>query len=270
MQRLQLAEGAPEGLEVWRLSLGLNALVADEDDRLLSRAEWQRAQRLRRHADVVRAVATRAALRRLLSAHTGIAPEKLVFTQNAYGKPALENADGPAFNVSHSGHVALIAIAPGGAVGVDIERCRPEAELAPLQGLVLSPSEQLDHARDGIALPFMERWVVKEAVLKALGLGIADHLQALSITSSLGSPGTYHLEHSLPVSSPLQAWPLPAPSGYAAALGYIDSGYVDSGYSHTNAQGKRYSTNFQEINNGQPKRNTNATNQHHIQTSGAC
>ena len=234
MQRLQLAEGAPEGLGVWRLSLGLNAPVADEDDRLLSRAEWQRAQRLHRHADIVRAVATRAALRRLLSAHTGIAPEKLVFTQNAYGKPALENADGPAFNVSHSGHVALIALAPGGAVGVDIERCRPEAELAPLQGLVLSPSEQLDHA-----LPFMERWVVKEAVLKALGLGIADHLRSLSITSSLGPPDTYHLEHSLPVSSPLQAWPLPAPSGYAAALGYIDSGY-----SHANAQGKRYSTNF--------------------------
>lgn len=230
MQRLQLVEGAPEGLEVWRLSLDLNAPVADEDDRLLSRAEWQRAQRLRRHADVVRAVATRAALRRLLSAHTGIAPEKLVFTQNAYGKPALENADGPAFNVSHSGHVALIALAPGGAVGVDIERCRPEAELAPLQGLVLSPSEQLDHA-----LPFMERWVVKEAVLKALGLGIADHLRSLSITSSLGPPGAYHLEHSLPISSPLQAWPLPAPSGYAAALGYVDSGYVDSGYSHTNA-----------------------------------
>ncbi|MBF56518.1 4'-phosphopantetheinyl transferase superfamily protein [Halomonas sp. FeN2] len=234
MQRLQLAEGVPEGLEVWRLALDLNAPVADEDDRLLSRAEWQRAQRLHRHADIVRAVATRAALRRLLSAHTGIAPEKLAFTQNAYGKPALENAGGPAFNVSHSGHVALIAIVPGGAVGVDIERCRSEAELAPLQGLVLSPSEQLDHA-----LPFMERWVVKEAVLKALGLGIADHLRSLSITSSLGPPDTYHLEHSLPVSSPLQAWPLPAPSGYAAALGYIDSGY-----SHANAQGKRYSTNF--------------------------
>ena len=229
MQRLRLAEGVPEGLEVWRLALDLNAPVADEDDRLLSRAEWQRAQRLRRHADVVRAVATRAALRRLLSARTGVAPEKLVFTQNAYGKPALENADGPAFNVSHSGHVALIALAPGGAVGVDIERCRPEAELAPLQGLVQSPSEQLDHARDSSALPFMERWVVKEAVLKALGLGIADHLRSLSITSSLGPPGTYHLKHSLPVSSPLQAWPLPAPSGYAAALGYVDMAHVACG-----------------------------------------
>lgn len=224
MQRLQLAEGAPEGLEVWRLSLDLNAPVADEDDRLLSRAEWQRAQRHRCHADVVRAVATRAALRRLLSAHTGIAPEKLVFTQNAYGKPALENADGPIFNVSHSGHVALIALAPGGAVGVDIERCRSEVELAPLQGLVLSPSERFDHA-----LSFMERWVVKEAVLKALGLGIADHLQSLSVTPSLELPDTYSLEHSLPISSPLQAWPLPAPSGYAAALGYVDMTHVACG-----------------------------------------
>ncbi len=245
MQRLRLAEGAPEGLEVWRLTLDLNAPVADEDDRLLSRAEWQRAQRLHRHVDVVRAVATRAALRRLLSAHTGIAPDKLVFTHNAYGKPALENADGPAFNVSHSGHVALIALAPGGAVGVDIERCRPEAELAPLQGLVLSPSEQLDHARDGFAMPFMERWVVKEAVLKALGLGIADHLQALSVSPSSEPPAGYCLEHSLPVSLPLQAWPLPVPSGYAAALGYAKS-YANShvkSYANSKVQDERYSTN---------------------------
>ncbi|MDQ7727809.1 4'-phosphopantetheinyl transferase superfamily protein [Halomonas sp. SpR8] len=233
MQRLRLAEGVPEGLEVWCLALDLNAPVADDDARLLSRAEWQRGQRLRHHADVVRAVATRAALRRLLSAHTGIAPEKLVFTRNAYGKPALEGGDGPAFSVSHSGNVALIALAPGGAVGVDIERRRPEAELAPLHGLVLSPSEQRDHI-SGATLPFMERWVVKEAVLKTLGLGIADHLQALSVSPSPVPPTSYCLEHSLPVLSPLQAWPLPAPSGYAAALGYAKS-YVQS---------ERYSTTF--------------------------
>lgn len=226
MQRLRLAEDIPQGIEVWHLALDLNAPVADDDDRLLSRAEWQRAQRLRHHADVVRAVTTRAALRRLLSAHTGIAPEKLVFTQNAYGKPALENADGPVFNVSHSGSVALIALAHSGAVGVDIERCRPEAELAPLHGLVLSPSEQRDRIR-GATLPFIERWVVKEAVLKTLGLGIADHLQALSVSPVAVPPASYFLKHSLPVSSPLQAWPLPAPSGYAAALGYAKS-YVKS------------------------------------------
>lgn len=223
MQRLRLAETLPAGLTVWQLSLDLEAPVADEDYRLLSQAEWQRACRLRHHADVVRAVVTRAALRRLLSAHTGIAPEKLVFSENAYGKPLLKSAHGLAFNVSHAGGYALIALAACGQVGVDIERCRPEAELASLSGLVLSPSERLGHARDGFAMPFMERWVVKEAVLKALGLGIADHLQALSITSSLGPTGAYHLEHSLPISSPLQAWPLPAPSGYAAALGYVQS-----------------------------------------------
>ncbi len=43
MQRLPLAEGTPEGLEVWHLALDLTAPIADDDDRLLSRAEWQRA-----------------------------------------------------------------------------------------------------------------------------------------------------------------------------------------------------------------------------------
>src|SRR5690554_313769 len=107
MQRLRLAETLPTGLTVWQLSLDLEAPVADEDYRLLSQAEWQRACRLHHHADVVRAVATRAALRRLLSAQTGIAPEKLVFSENAYGKPLLKSAHGLAFNVSHAGGYAL-------------------------------------------------------------------------------------------------------------------------------------------------------------------
>lgn len=223
MQRLWLAETLPAGLTVWQLSLDLEAPVADEDYRLLSQAEWQRACRLRHHADVVRAVATRAALRRLLSAHTGIAPEKLVFSENAYGKPLLKSAHGLAFNVSHAGGYALIALAACGQVGVDIERCRPEAELASLSGLVLSPSERRYHDSGRSALPFIERWVVKEAVLKALGLGIADHLQALSVSPASAPPTIYRLEYSLPTSSPLQAWPLPAPCGYAAALGYVQS-----------------------------------------------
>lgn len=221
MKRLRLAETLPAGLRVWQLPLDLEAPVADEDYRLLSQAEWQRACRLRHHADVVRAVTTRAALRRLLSAQTGIAPEKLVFSENAYGKPLLKSAHGLAFNVSHSGGYSLLALAACGQVGVDIERCRPEAELASLSGLVLSPSERRYHDSGRLALPFMERWVVKEAVLKALGVGIADHLQALSVAPSLELPDTYSLEHSLPISPPLQAWPLPAPSGYAAALGYV-------------------------------------------------
>ncbi|MCC5901421.1 MAG: 4'-phosphopantetheinyl transferase superfamily protein [Halomonas sp.] len=223
MQRLRLAETLPVGLTVWQLSLDLEAPVADEDYRLLSQTERQRACRLRHHADVVRAVATRAALRRLLSAQTGVAPEKLVFSENAYGKPLLKRAHGLAFNVSHAGGYALIALATCGQVGVDIERRRPEAELASLSDLILSPSERRYHDSGRSALPFIERWVVKEAVLKALGLGIADHLQALSIASFLGQPDTYLLDHSLPVSLPLQAWPLPAPYGYAAALGYVDT-----------------------------------------------
>ncbi|AQU85026.1 MULTISPECIES: 4'-phosphopantetheinyl transferase family protein [unclassified Halomonas] len=223
MQRLRLAETLPVGLTVWQLSLDLEAPVADEDYRLLSQTERQRACRLRHHADVVRAVATRAALRRLLSEQTGVAPEKLVFTQNAYGKPQLEGASGPAFNVSHSGNVALIAFAPGGAVGVDIERLRPEEELAPLHDLVLSASERRYHDSGRSALPFIERWVVKEAVLKALGLGIADHLQALSVSPASAPPTIYRLGYSHPILSPLQAWPLPAPCGYAAALGYVDT-----------------------------------------------
>lgn len=221
MHRLPLAETFPPDLSVWQLSLDLEGPIADEDFRLLSQIELQRACRFRRHADVVRTVATRAALRRLLSVQTGIAPEKLVFSENAFGKPLLKSAHELAFNVSHAGEYALIAVATCGHVGIDIELCRPEVELASLSALTLSPSERRDQDSGKSTLPFIDRWVVKEAVLKALGLGVADYLRAISVSPATAPLAIYHIDCSLPISSPLQAWPLLAPYGYAAALGYV-------------------------------------------------
>jgi 4'-phosphopantetheinyl transferase len=126
------------------------------------------------------------------------------------------------FNVSHSGRFALVAIAQRGAVGVDIEYRRTDLDVAALEPQMLSPLErQLGaHERPG----FFEHWVAKEATLKAIGVGITEDLQHISVLkpAHAGDP-CYRLQHSFKHWPAIGTWPLEAPSGYAAALAWTAS-----------------------------------------------
>jgi 4'-phosphopantetheinyl transferase len=208
---------------VWQLALTPASQPSVDDLGLLSADELARVRRLQRPADRARAVATRAALRRVLGEHTGMSPASLQFAANSHGKPALV---GPTragggdraveFNVSHAGAFALIALSIDGPVGVDIERRNAAIDLVSLMPHVLSPLE-LSHVGNTTRIGFFERWTAKEAALKALGVGIAAHLQALSVLPA-SNDDAYELHATWDAAHHIRAWPLPAPMGYAAAL----------------------------------------------------
>jgi len=125
------------------------------------------------------------------------------------------------FNVSHSGNLALIAVAKGGRIGVDLEllqdrpdlrdiahRCWATAEWEALQSV---PSAQ------SIAI-FYRIWTRKEAVLKACGQGITGGLRSPDVSGALDCPGP---EHGLRVSLVGCDWSiydLAVDPQYAAAL----------------------------------------------------
>ncbi|MFG6175954.1 4'-phosphopantetheinyl transferase family protein [Halomonas sp. THAF12] len=217
-ERLQRLPGSvPAQVEVWRLALDPTAPLAAADWALLSDGERARVGRLRRHEDRLRAVATRAALRRRLAVRLDAEPRGLRLVINRHGKPRLPDPAGLAFNVSHAGDFALIALSTQGEVGIDIERRLASTDEQALAALVLSPRERRPDMT--ARLGFHERWVAKEAVLKALGLGIGDHLQALSVLPGGGvGEARYRLQHARADWPRLEAWALAAPAGYAAAL----------------------------------------------------
>lgn len=134
--------------------------------------------------------------RQLLADYLGLAAEHLVFIKNEHGKPYLKQSNLPdpmsvEFSQSHCvNQFALVMNKQGIAVGIDIEA---KDRIIPLQALaqrILTPWElvQFEHALDAHDFLLM-RWTIKEAVLKASGLGIRLNLNELeSIPLLVQSP----------------------------------------------------------------------------------
>src|SRR5690606_12276124 len=86
-------------------------------------AELARADRFVHESDRARLILGRGLTRRAVSALTGMRPRDVRFTRSGEGKPVVH--PGPAFNISHSGDVVLVALAAAGRLGVDVEQVRP-------------------------------------------------------------------------------------------------------------------------------------------------
>jgi 4'-phosphopantetheinyl transferase len=169
--------GDPPAVQVWQVDLDVDAAAVASALALLSSNERARADRLRRSEDRGRFVVSRAALRRILGDCLGVAPKGLSLAEGDFGKPYLAMTGAPQFNLSHSGDLALIAVCRDLAVGVDIEQTgRGLGELDAIVSGYFSTAERLAYAalpRSERARAFYRGWTRKEAVAKALGLGMS-------------------------------------------------------------------------------------------------
>ena len=141
---------------------------------LLGSSERERHARLRRTDDRERFLLGRGVLRLTLGRWLGRDPATLEFGHGPHGKPRLDGA--PAFNLSHSGHLVLLAFHGSREVGVDVEQERPGMDWQAIARRVLAQERvaQLE------ALPaadqeraFLVEWCRLEAKLKARGTGLA-------------------------------------------------------------------------------------------------
>ena len=130
----------------------------------------------------------RMLMRTTLSQYSEIAPQHWQFVENSYGKPAIDPRQGRQplfFNLSHSGDRLAIAVCRHEYIGVDIEsteKARREMSIAkryfsPREIQELSALPETDH-RSG----FYELWTLKEAYIKARGLGLAIPLRQFSFS----------------------------------------------------------------------------------------
>jgi 4'-phosphopantetheinyl transferase len=179
----------------------------------LSEDERRRSERFRRERDACAFASRRVFLRRILALRAGCRPEELVFTIGEFGKPSLAHPDTDlCFSASSSGGWALVAVAAGRELGADVERLDARLgaaeELSRLARRVLTSSEQAELERLAPrARPraFLRAWTRKEALLKALGTGLARE------------PDTVEVGPFLPHSG-ARLFDLLAPHGLVASL----------------------------------------------------
>ena len=145
----------------------------------LDEGEQERRRRYRYDRPRREFTLCRAALRSILCCRLGCGNERLAFGASEHGKP-FALVDGIAapvsFNVSHSGKHGLVALAPQGRLGVDVEERVDRLDLDGISEFVFGPDEQADfasaHGRKKFHL-FFTLWTLKEALIKALGTGFS-------------------------------------------------------------------------------------------------
>ena len=214
-------------VHVWRRSLNCSSTTADKMQELLVDDERQRAQRFRFARDRSQFIVRRAALRIILSRYLGAGPAEIRFNNGWQGKPRLsgEFADSELeFSITHSQGMALIAVAAGQRIGVDLECVRPLSDLDGLLSQCLSPAELRSLSAEGLGDTlngFYRYWTCKEAHLKALGIGLACRLDSVRISfGSANGTGTAEICGDSIDSTRLFIWSFSPFSGYFAAAAF--------------------------------------------------
>jgi 4'-phosphopantetheinyl transferase len=119
------------------------------------------------------------------------APDRWRFDKDAGGKPFLVDpgAFRASFSLSHAHGMAACAVTTEGDVGVDVECTDRAVNVGGIAARFFAPAEAAHLARlDGDARRgrFFDLWTLKEALVKALGTGLATSLASLVFTIDAG------------------------------------------------------------------------------------
>jgi len=210
-------------IDIWlaRPESARDAAVLRRCKEILNPQEIDSCAAYHREADRHRALVSRALLRETLSRYAPVHPGDWEFVVGAHGKPAIAAPAGLRlrFNLSHTGSLVACVLTLDDEIGVDLEdttrvldplelaeRVFSPEELAALQSLAPQPRRQR----------FFENWTLKEAYLKARGLGFA--LAPQSARFDLGERGRVRANFT-PVAEDL-------PAGWWFALLGAQPGHV--------------------------------------------
>jgi len=201
----------PEEVHLWSVQVGRfpDSAHAPAHLAILSDSERDRRERFRIPADRWMYGISHALLRMVLAHYGTGPPESLKFSRGAHGKPALDGAGGSTdleFNLTHTKGLAAVAVARGRPVGVDAEReDRPIGEL--LASRIFSEQERraLHGKSPEDRLRRMARlWTLKEAYVKALGVGLT--LSVADMSFGITDEGPPRFEPASPVGHDPKRW----------------------------------------------------------------
>ena len=168
----------------------------------LSEKESVRAERFKYNSDYNCYVAVHALLRIELSKLMGIKAKSVRIAESETGKPFISDSD-LTFSLSRTKNMFAFVIGKDNQfLGIDIEQIKPEIDFKSIslnyfsveeQRSILSFKDLADQKRT-----FFEIWTRKEALLKAIGVGINNDLAKVRVLEGenvldlLGKQNNYH------------------------------------------------------------------------------
>ena len=161
----------------------LDPAVAQACAALLTPEEREKSQRYKFDQHRRESLATRVLVRSALSHLRAVPPEAWRFKQNDHGKPLLDPDCGLRFNLSNAVGLVVCLVAEGIEVGVDVESPARSGQIMEVAGRVFSVEEnaQLRELEGAARLDrALSLWTLKEACIKACGMGLALPLDKIS------------------------------------------------------------------------------------------
>ena len=206
----------PAGVDLWFLDA--SATPGADCESIMDAEERARADAFRTTDLRAQYVAAHALVRTALSAYGPFRPGEWRYSHGPQGQPALLGAPVDLrFSLSHSGRHAAVAVTLGRAVGLDLELIEPGKDSFPIAERFFTEAELAllrrcdDFER---AARFARLWTVKEAVLKARGVGLGSGLSTVEV--ALDAKGG--LTSVLAPGGPWSAWAWEPEARLAAAV----------------------------------------------------
>lgn len=204
-------EGARGRIDVWLAHTGSahDATLLQDCANLLDPLEIDACAAFHREADRQRALVSRALLRVTLSRYAPVHPKSWEFVPGAHGKPAIAGALGARlrFNLTHTCKLAACAVTLDDGIGIDLEDATRTLDPLELAERVFSTEEiialralepELQRQR------FLEIWTLKEAYLKARGVGFT--LAPQSAAFKVGDGGHVRAQFAPEAGDDPAAW----------------------------------------------------------------
>lgn len=150
---------------------------------ILTDSERQRAERFVVEPPKIQYIITRAFLRLGLSSLLNIEVQSYEFKKNKWGKPLFIKSPYE-FNVSHTKNYAAIAFSFQKKIGIDIETKKKEFAAKNIAYRFFSEEEKAflkQTATNDLSQHFFNIWSGKEAVSKAVGMGMSLNLDSYTV-----------------------------------------------------------------------------------------
>ena len=214
-------------IHVWVVDLDQCNLSCVEAIKELPEAEAKKAGRFHSKIHRDRYVKGRFMLRSVLGMYLGSDFYDQEFYISRYGKPALQDSykdNSIHFNISNSENICVCAFGQYSEIGIDIEKIHDLPDMDRIIARFFSEEE-----KHFLGLPLSDRkqtffkyWARKEALLKAMGVGMSYPLDKIDIAGNENSPQLVIKIEGSDISNQWTILDMDIFTGFASALALQD------------------------------------------------